>query len=186
MRPEEIIYCSIWSISRILGIDWLSPYYAIPDCYAKTVTLAMPELLKLEWRGWSVGTSSRVISFLKAQHMVEKGCLAYLTFVRDTTIETPALDSVSVVREFFDVFPIDLPSMSSDRDINFDIDLVLGTQPISTSFYRMAPNKLRELKERLQDLLEKGFIRPSVSPWGAPLLFVKNKDGSMRTCIDYR
>ncbi|XP_070045818.1 uncharacterized protein [Nicotiana tomentosiformis] len=82
----------------ILGIDWLSPYHAILDCHAKTVTLTMPELPRLEWNGSSANASSRVISFLKARHMVEKGCLAYLAYVRDTTTGNPAIDSVPVVQ----------------------------------------------------------------------------------------
>ena len=70
--------------------------------------------------------------------------------------------------------------------MEFTIELVPGTAPISKAPYRMAPVELKELKEQLQDLLDKGFIKPSVSPWGAPVLFVKKKDGSMHLCIDYR
>lgn len=76
--------------------------------------------------------------------------------------------------------------MPPDRDSDFYIDLAPGTQPIFIPPYRMAPPELKELKEQLQDLLDKGFIKPSVSPWGAPMLFLKKKDGSMRMCIDYR
>ncbi|XP_070056948.1 uncharacterized protein [Nicotiana tomentosiformis] len=81
----------------ILVMDWLSPYHAILDCHAKTVTLAMPELPRSEWKGSSVSASCRVISFLKARDMVEKACLSYLSYVWDTTIETSAIDSVHVV-----------------------------------------------------------------------------------------
>ncbi|XP_070042625.1 uncharacterized protein [Nicotiana tomentosiformis] len=91
--------------------------------------------------------------------------------------------SVSVVRYFPDVFPADFLGMPPDRVIEFGIDLLSGTQPIHISPYRMAP---AGLKEKLQELLNKGFILPSVSPWGAPVLFVKKIDGSMRRCIDYR
>ena len=87
---------------------------------------------------------------------------------------------------FPDVFPSILPSVPPDRDIDFSIDLEPGTKPISIPPYHMAPAELKELKDQLQDLLSKGFIRPSVSPWGAPVLFVKKKDGTMRMCIDYR
>ncbi|XP_070057979.1 uncharacterized protein [Nicotiana tomentosiformis] len=125
----------------ILGIDWLSPYYVVLDCHAKTVTLAMPELPRLKWKGSSVSAPSRVISFLKARHMVEKGCLAYLAYVRDTTTETSVIDSVHVAWEFSDVFPADLPSMPPNRDINFCIDLALGTQPIAIPPYRMDSKK---------------------------------------------
>ncbi|XP_070045365.1 uncharacterized protein [Nicotiana tomentosiformis] len=145
----DLLLLDMVDFEVILGMDWLSPYHAILDCYAKTVTLAMPEFPRLEWRGSSVGTSSRVISFLKARHMVEKGCLAYLAFVRDTTADTPVLDSVPVVQEFFDVFPADLPGMPPDWDIDFGIYLVLGTQPISTFPFRMAPKELRDLNEQL-------------------------------------
>ncbi|XP_070036959.1 uncharacterized protein [Nicotiana tomentosiformis] len=128
----------------ILGMDWLSLYHVILDCYAKTVTLAMLEFPRLEWKDTFVSTSSRVISFLKARHMVEKGCLTYLAYVQDTTTETPVIDSVPVVWEFSDVFPSDFPGMPPDRDIDFCIDLAPGTQPISIPPYRMAPKELKE------------------------------------------
>ena len=112
--------------------------------------------------------------------------MSYLAFIRDTSVEPPPMDSVPVVQEFPDVFPSDLPGVPPDRDIDFAIDLEPGTKPISIPPYRMAPAELKELKDQLQDLLSKGFIRPSVSPWGAPVLFVKKKDGTMRMCIDYR
>ncbi|XP_070054640.1 uncharacterized protein [Nicotiana tomentosiformis] len=89
--------------------------------------------------------------------MVEKGYLAYLAFVRDTTTETPTLALLPVLRDFSDVFPVDLSCMPLDRDIDFDIDLVPDIQPISTLPYRMATKEMRELKEKLQELLEKGM-----------------------------
>ena len=80
----------------------------------------------------------------------------------------------------------DLPGVPPDRDIDFSIDLEPGTKPISIPPYRMAPPELKELKDLLHDLLSKGFIHPSVALWGAPVLFVRKKNGSMRMCIDYR
>ncbi|XP_070049887.1 uncharacterized protein [Nicotiana tomentosiformis] len=132
----------------------------------------MPELPRLEWKGLSVSISSQVISFVKARHMVEKGCLAYLAYIRDTTVESPMIDLVPVVREFSDMFLSDPPGMPPDRDIDFFIDLAQGTQPISIPLYRMAPKVLKELKEQLEELLAKGFVMPSVSPRGAPMLLV--------------
>ncbi|XP_070057593.1 uncharacterized protein [Nicotiana tomentosiformis] len=120
-------------------MDWLSPYHTILDCHAKTVTLALPELHRLEWNDSSVSASGWVISFLKARRMVENGCLAYLAYVRDTTAKTTAIDSVPVVREFSDMFPSDLPSIPLDRDIDFCIDLAPDTQPISIPPHNMAP-----------------------------------------------
>ena len=89
------------------------------------------------------------------------------------------------MREFIDVFPEDLLSLPLEREVEFKIVLEPGTTPISRAPYRMTPTKLKELKLQLQELLDKGFIRPSVSPWAAPVIFVKKKDGSMRFCMDY-
>ena len=88
--------------------------------------------------------------------------------------------------EYPDVFPEELPGIPPVREIDFSVELVPGTAPISRAPYRMAASELAELKKQLAELLDKGFIRPSASPWGAPVLFVKKKDGSLRLCIDYR
>jgi hypothetical protein len=96
------------------------------------------------------------------------------------------LEDIPVVCEYLNVFLDDLPRMSPDRDIEFVIELQPGTAPISKRPYRMPPNELAELKTQLQDLLDKGFIRLSASPWGCPALFVKKKDNSLRLCVDYR
>ena len=93
---------------------------------------------------------------------------------------------ILVVCEFLDVFPDELPGLPPDRDVEFKIELLPGTTPISQRPYRMPPNELAELKVQLQGLLEKGLIRPSSSLWGCPALFVKKKDKSLRMCVDYR
>ena len=93
---------------------------------------------------------------------------------------------IPMVGEFSEVFPKELLGLPPEREVEFSIELVPGTNPASIAPYRMAPLELRELKVQLQDLLDKGFIRPSTSPWGAPVLFVKKKDGSLRMCVDYR
>ena len=102
-----------------------------------------------------------------------------------STIAT-ALENIPVVCEYPDVFPEELPSMPPDREVEFVIELKPGTAPISRQPYRMPPNELKELKKQLKILLDKGFIRPSSSPWGCPALFVKKKDDSLRMCVDYR
>jgi hypothetical protein len=96
------------------------------------------------------------------------------------------LEDIPVVCEYPDIFPDDLPGMPPDRDVEFVIELQPGTAPISKRPYRMPPKELAELKVQLQELLDKGYIRPSSSPWGSPALFVKKKDGSLRMCVDYR
>ena len=93
---------------------------------------------------------------------------------------------VRVVKEYEDVFPKDLPGLPPERAIEFGIDLMSDTKPISKAPYRMAPVELKELKIQLEELLKKGFVRASVSPWGALVLFTQKKDGSLRLCIDYR
>ncbi|XP_070021008.1 uncharacterized protein [Nicotiana sylvestris] len=148
----------------ILGMDWLSAYNAVLDCHAKNVTLALPGFPRLEWRGTPGHSTSRVISYMKARRMVEKGCFTYLVYALDSSAKVPSMDSVPVVLKFPEFFPVDLPGMPPDGDINFCIDLVPGTQPISIPPYRMAPPKLKELKEQLQDFLNKGFIRPRSRP----------------------
>ena len=102
------------------------------------------------------------------------------------SMEAKSLEEVPVVNEYPDVFPEELPGMPPDRDIEFVIDLVPGTSPIAMRPYRMAASELAELKNQLEELQRIGFIRPNSSPWGAPVLFVKKKDGSMRMCVDYR
>ncbi|XP_070032490.1 uncharacterized protein [Nicotiana tomentosiformis] len=111
----------------ILGMDWLSPYHATLDCQAKTVTLVMPGVLRLEWRGSPDYVSSKVISHLKAKRMVDKGCLAYLAFTMDVNADIPTVESVPVVRNFPDVFSAKLLGIPPDRDIDFGIDLVPDT-----------------------------------------------------------
>jgi hypothetical protein len=93
---------------------------------------------------------------------------------------------IPVVCEFADVFSDDSLGMPPDRDIEFIMELQLGTAPVSKRPYRMPPKELAELKIQLQELLDKGFIHPSVSPWGCPALFVKKRDESLRLCVDYR
>ncbi|KAJ9544962.1 hypothetical protein OSB04_024669 [Centaurea solstitialis] len=97
-----------------------------------------------------------------------------------------SIQDIPVVREFPEVFPEELPGLPPPWQVEFHIDLIPGAGPIAKSPYRLAPFEMQELSSQLQELLDKGFIRPSSSPWGAPVLFVKKKDGSFRMCIDYR
>ena len=170
----------------ILGMDWLASCYASVDCHLKVVRFEIPGETPFVLRGSVVETPTNLISVLKAQRLLIKGCQGFLALVRDVDRLIVSLKNIPVVQEFPDVFPEELPGLPPDREIEFSIDLIPGTQPISIPPYRMAPSELNELKTQLQDLLDKGFIRPSISPWGAPVLFVKKKDGSLRLCIDYR
>ncbi|XP_070057832.1 uncharacterized protein [Nicotiana tomentosiformis] len=147
---------------------------------ASMVTLAMTSLPQLDWRGTLDYVPSRFVSFLKAQQMVEKGCDAYLAFVRDINVDTPTVESVPVLRDYPTIFPADLLGMPPDRDIDF------GHPSYFYSTISYGTSGVEELMELLQEFLDKCFIRPSVSPWGAQVLFVKKKNGFMHMCIDYR
>ncbi|CAA3011864.1 DNA RNA polymerases superfamily [Olea europaea subsp. europaea] len=182
----DLIPLDIHDFDVILGMDFLSRHCASVDCFCKEVIFRSPENLEIVLTGERRILPSCMISVFDARRMLKKGCHAYLAHVIDTQITKLEIDDISVVRDFPDVFPKDLPGLPPDREIEFCIDLVPGTAPISQVPYRMAPKELKELKVQLQDLVDKGFIRPSVSPWGAPVLFVKKKDGTMRLCIDYR
>ena len=103
-----------------------------------------------------------------------------------TILDAGQLEALEVVREFLNVFSQDLPGLPPDREVEFTIDLLPGTAPISKVPYRMTPIELVEVKKQIQDLLCKGFIKPSTSPWGAPILLAKKKDGSQKLCIDYK
>jgi hypothetical protein len=101
-------------------------------------------------------------------------------------VQVKSLADIPIVYEFPDIFPNDLSGLPPDRDVEFKIELLLGTAPISRRPYRMPPNELAELKVQLNKLLKKGLIYPSSSPWGCPAIFVKKKDQSLRMCVDYR
>ncbi|GKE02267.1 putative reverse transcriptase domain-containing protein [Tanacetum coccineum] len=96
------------------------------------------------------------------------------------------LEDVPIVQKFPEVFLKYLPGLPPTRQVEFQIDLMPGAAPVARAPYRLAPSKMKELSEQLQELSDKGFIRPSSSPWGAPVLFVKKKDRSFRMCVDYR
>ena len=149
----------------ILEMDWLSTHHAIIDCQKKVVRFQRPGAEKFKFKGSARGSSIPLISALKANELLRNGCHGYLASVVDTTKEISVQPAdLLVVRDFLDVFPEDLPGMPPDREIDFNIELAPGTAPISKAPYRMAPAELKELKTQLQELIDKGFIRPSHSP----------------------
>ena len=170
----------------VLGMDWLSKHRATLDCYKKEVRLVSPEEPGLIFWGIRREIAPSLINAMTTSKILRKGCQGYLAFVVDRRQEGTRLEDISIVKEFPDVFPDDISGLPPDREVEFTIDLIPGIKPISIPPYRMSPAELRELKAQLEELLSKGFIRPSISPWGAPVLFVKKKDGSLRLCIDYR
>ena len=182
----DLIKLSFREFDVILGMDSLSRHRAIVNCRMKRVTLRTLNDNEVIFIGERLNHLSNVISATIARKMVRKGCEAYLAYVIDTIKARPSVSDIPTVSDFPDVFPEELSGLPPHREIELAIDVVLGATPVSITPYKMAPLELKELKLQLQELLEKGFIRPSVSPWGAPVLFVKKKDGTLRLCIDYR
>nr|GEU51086.1 putative reverse transcriptase domain-containing protein [Tanacetum cinerariifolium] len=131
-----------------------------------------------------------IISCIKTQKYMEKGCQVFLAQVtkKETEVKSQEkrLEDVPIVWKFLEVFPEDLPGLPPVRKVEFLFDLVPGAAPVARAPYRLAPSKKQEMSAQPQELSDKGFIRPSSSAWGDPVLFVKNKDGSLRICIDYR
>ena len=183
----DLMILPMQDLDVIIGMDYLSLYRSNFDCFEKVVTFRPLGKPQFQFVGDRKPIAPPVmVSAAKARRLMRHGCQSYLAHVMAVDQGNSEVDAIPVVKEFPDVFPVELPGLPPVREIEFTIDLMPGTTPISKAPYRMAPLELRELKIQLQELLDKGLIRPSVSPWGAPVLFVKKKDGSMRLCIDYR
>ena len=180
----DLIALPFHEFDLILGMDWLSKHQAIVDCGKKIVLLKCPDLLEVIVQGIRSEPIPKVISAMEARRFLRKGCEAFLALILNSTKR--ASEYISMIREFTDVFLEELPRVPPKREVDLSIEVVQGTTPISRTPYRMAPTELKELKTQLQELLDKGFIRPNVSPWGAPILFVKKKDGTLRMCNDYK
>ncbi|GJV19948.1 reverse transcriptase domain-containing protein [Tanacetum coccineum] len=154
------------SFDVIVGMDCLSQHKAVIVCHEKVVEIPVEDgrILRVH--------RERVVGITKA--------------LKSAKEDEPKLSDISVVHEFEDVFPEDLSRLPLQRQVEFRIVLVPGVTPVAKSPYRLAPSEMQELYGQLQELQDKGFIRPSHSLWGVPVLFVKKKDGSLCMCIDYR
>ncbi|KAI3437402.1 uncharacterized protein J3R85_005383 [Psidium guajava] len=182
----DLIVLVMYDFDVIIGMNWLHQQQAKVDCYRKVVQINPPGSHSFEFLGNGASTSGILISAVEASRLLDNGCQGYLVIVRDQSEGKENFEGIPIVQEFPDVFPEELPGLPPEREIEFVIKLIPGTEPISRAPYRMALTELKELKVQLQELLDRGFIRPSTSPWGAPVLFVKKKDGTLRLCIDYR
>ncbi|WVZ80750.1 hypothetical protein U9M48_028203 [Paspalum notatum var. saurae] len=159
--PASLIVMNAQGVDVILGMNWLQRYNGVISCAERKVTLTTP-----------AGENMEILI-----DPPQAGVNA---------IDATALENIRVVSEFSDVFPNSLPGMPPERDIEFSIELVPGTAPIYKKAYRIAGVELLEVKKQIDELLEKGFIRKSTSPWASPVLFTEKKDGTLRMCIDYR
>ncbi|GJX23862.1 putative reverse transcriptase domain-containing protein [Tanacetum coccineum] len=189
----DLMPVELGSFDVIIGMDWLRRYHAVIICDEKLVQVPYGnETLTFCGNESSNGRESRltVISCSKAQEYMAKGCQVFLAHIstkkEEDKSEGQQIKDVPIVQDFPKVIPEDLSGLPPARPVEFQIDLIPGAAPVARAPYRLAPSKMKELSEQLQELSDKGFIRPSSSPWGAPILFVKKKDGSFRMCIDYR
>ncbi|XP_076930035.1 uncharacterized protein LOC143594660 [Bidens hawaiensis] len=173
--PVQLLPMTLAGFDVVLGMDWLSSNQARILCNDKTIEIRAPNNKIIRIVGDKEAGKVGIISKIKASHCLGKGCLAFMAFITKES-ESKKLEEVPVVSEFKDVFPDELPGIPPDRKGEFKIDLVPGTSPIVKSPYRLVPTGMKELRKQLDELLEKGFIRPSSSPWGTPILFVKKKD----------
>ncbi|GJY60675.1 putative reverse transcriptase domain-containing protein, partial [Tanacetum coccineum] len=162
----DMLPTRLGSFDVIVGMDWLSYHHAVILCYEKIVRIPISngEILKIQ--GERPEKDLKSMSCIKA--------------------DEKKLEDIPIVHDFSEVFPDDLSGLPLVREIEFRIDLIPGALPVVKLSYRLAPSEMLELLNQLKELQEKGFIRPSHSPWGAPVLFVKKKDGSLRICINYR
>ncbi|GKA25064.1 putative reverse transcriptase domain-containing protein [Tanacetum coccineum] len=151
----DLMPVPLGSFDVIIGMDWLTKYHGVIICDEKIV------------------------------HVCDVFLAHITTKIANDKSKGKRLEDVSIVRDFPEVFPEDLPGIPPARQVEFQIDLVPGAAPVARVPYWLAPSEMKELEEQLQELFDKGFIRPNSLPWGAPVLFVNKKDESFRMCINY-
>jgi hypothetical protein len=166
-------------------MDWLSKYKALIDCYTKIVTFQIPEGRRMVFE-WERIPNLITLIFVTAWKFLRKGCVGYLVYILNFDGGSPRLNDIPVVNEFPDVFPEELSGLPLEWELKVSINTFPEVPPTAQQPYRMALTEMNELRTQLQELLDKGFIRPSNSLWGAPVLFMRKKDGTNRLCIDYR
>jgi len=169
----NLVCLPLEGLEVILGMDWLSINHVVLDCGRRIIVF--PEI-----EGIELVTSGEAVKEMK------EGSTCFVIVAQEKMSTEEQISKIPVVDEYADVFPDEIPELPPSRDIDFSIDLIPRAGPVSAAPYKMAPAELAELKKQIEDLLEKKFIRPSASPWGAPVLLVKKKDGSSRLCVDYR
>eukprot|EP00253_Pinus_taeda_P030276 PITA_30276 len=176
------------SYDILIGMDWLEKHWSLLDCKTKIIYFRDHHGNRKEIQGIKRPVQVRPITANQLVKCIQKGCLVYAIQVgyANSKDKKVILNNIPVIQEFTDVFPEEIPGLPPRRNIDFTIQLVPGAAPVSRAPYRMSVPELTELKMQLQELLDKDYIRPSVSPWGAPVLFVKKEDGTLRMCIDYR
>ncbi|GJV81747.1 putative reverse transcriptase domain-containing protein [Tanacetum coccineum] len=181
----DLMLIKLGSFDVVIGMYWLSKNHARIICDKKVVHILIDgETLII--RGDQSNTRLNLISCIKTERYISRGYQVFVAQVMEKKSDEKQLEDIPVVKEFPEVFLEDLPGLPPVCQVEFQINLMLGAAPIAQAPYRLAPSEMQELSNQLQELADRGFIRPSISPWGAHVLFVKKKYGSFRMCIDYR
>nr|GEY68766.1 retrotransposon protein, putative, Ty3-gypsy subclass [Tanacetum cinerariifolium] len=193
LKDGYLMPVELGSFDVIIGMDWLRRCHVMIVCDEKLVQIPYGNVTLTFYGNESKNKrESRltVISCSKAQEYMAKGCQIFLAQISAKKEEDKSkgkqLKDVPIVRDFPEVFLEDFLGLPPAQPVEFQIDLIPGAAPVARAPYRLAPSEMKELSEQLQELFNKGFIRPSSSPWEALVLFVKKKYGSFRMCIDYR
>ncbi|GKE87786.1 putative reverse transcriptase domain-containing protein, partial [Tanacetum coccineum] len=189
----DLMPVELGSLDIIISMDWLAKYQVVIVCAEKIVCIPWGnETLIVHGDESNRGNETRlnIISCTKTRKYILKGCPIFFAHVTTKDTEEKSkekrLEDVPIVQDFPKVFPKDLSGIPPNRKVEFRIDLVPGAALVARAPYRLVPSEMKELSEQLKELSDKGFIRTNSSPWGAPVLFIKKKDGSFRMCIDYR
>nr|GEY36433.1 reverse transcriptase domain-containing protein [Tanacetum cinerariifolium] len=196
----DLMLVPLGSFDIIIGMNWLTKYHGMIICDEKTeCDVFLAHITTKEAKDKSEGKRLEDVPIFRDFPKVFPEDLPGIPPARQVEFQTDLVPGVTPVARapyrlassemkelrIPEVFPEDLPGIPPDRQVEFQIDLVPGAAHVVRAPYRLAPSEMKELAEQLKELSEKGFIRPSSSPWGAPVLFVKKKDGSVRMCIDY-
>ncbi|KAI3695288.1 hypothetical protein L1987_78283 [Smallanthus sonchifolius] len=184
--PINLVPMPLGSFDIIIAMDWLSNHHTEVICFEKCIRIPLPSGEILRVFGEKPYKGLKLMSCTTAQKYLRKKYIAFLAHIVQKDVKEKSIQDIPIIRDFPEVFPKDLSGLPPVRQVEFHIDLMPGANPVDRAPYRLAPSEIQELASQLQELSDKGFIRPSHSPWGAPVLFVKKKDGSFRMCIDYR
>jgi hypothetical protein len=175
----------VGSYNYLIGMDWLDQHHVILDYYNKEFTFLDEQRKLRSVQGILRVVTIREISSLQLKKSYMKGCQVFTVHMEEAPVDKmPSVEHCTILKEFEDVFK-EISGLPLKRDINFSINTMSGETPLSKTPYRMSMIELKELEMQLEELLKKGYVFPSVSPWGVPVLFVKNKDGTLRLCIDF-
>jgi hypothetical protein len=173
------------SYDCLIGMDWLDQHHALLDYHNKAFTCLDEEGKLRRVQGIPREVTIREILALQLKKCYRKGCQIFAAHMEETPRDKVTnLEDHAMLKEFEDVFK-EVPGLPPKRDIEFSINLMPRSAPVSKTPYRMSTPELKELQMQLEEILNKGYICPSVSPWGAPVLFMKKKDGTLRLCIDF-